>query len=164
MKNINILNFKLIEYENRWYNLEENCFVGGSIMEKSLVLIKPDAVRKGLIGKVLSKYEENGLKIIALKMERISEDFASRHYAEHIGKPFYEPLISFITSGPLCALVLEGDNAIEKIRNINGNTNPEVAKEGTIRRMYADNKTENCVHASDSKESAKREINLWFGK
>lgn len=132
-------------------------------MEKSLVLIKPDAVRKNLIGKIIGKYEENNLRVVALKMEKITEEFASKHYEEHIGKDFYIPLLNFITSGPLCALVLEGENAIERIREINGNTNPEKAKEGTIRKMYSSSKTENCVHASDSMDSAIREIKLWFG-
>ncbi len=133
-------------------------------MERSLVLIKPDAVRKNLIGKIISIYEGNNLKVIALRMENITKEFASKHYEEHIGKDFYMPLLDFITSGPLCALVLEGENAIERIREINGNTNPEKAKEGTIRKMYASGKTENCVHASDSLDSAKREIELWFGE
>ena len=132
-------------------------------MEKSLVLIKPDAVRKNIIGKIIGMYEENDLKVIALKMEKITEELASKHYEEHIGKVFYKPLIDFITSGPICALILEGKNAIEKIREINGSTNPEEAKEGTIRKLYATNNRENCVHASDSIESAKREIKLWFG-
>lgn len=133
-------------------------------MEKSLVLIKPDAVRKNLIGKIIGKYEDNNLKVIALKMEKITKEFASKHYEEHIGKDFYIPLLNFITSGPLCALVLEGENAIERIREINGSTNPEKAKEGTIRKMFSTNKTENCVHASDSVDSAKRELKLWFGE
>lgn len=133
-------------------------------MEKSLVLIKPDAVRKNLIGKIIGKYEDNNLKVIALKMEKITKEFASKHYEEHIGKDFYIPLLNFITSGPLCALVLEGENAIERIREINGSTNPEKAKEGTIRKMFSTNKTENCVHASDSIDSAKRELKLWFGE
>ena len=133
-------------------------------MEKSLVLIKPDAVRKNLIGKIISKYEESNLKVVNLKMEAITKEFASKHYEEHIGKDFYNPLIDFITSGPLCALVLEGENAIERIREINGSTNPEVANEGTIRKMYASSNRENCVHASDSENSAKREIELWFGE
>ena len=133
-------------------------------MEKSLVLIKPDAVKKNLIGKIISKYEENNLKVIDLRMEKITEKFASKHYKEHIGKDFYVPLLKFITSGPLCALVLEGENAIERIREINGNTDPEKAKAGTIRKSFSSNKTENCVHASDSLESSKREIKLWFGE
>lgn len=133
-------------------------------MERSLVLIKPDAVRKNLIGKIISMYEEKNLKVIALKMEKITEELASNHYEEHIGKVFYKPLIDFITSGPLCALILEGENAIKKIRDVNGITDPKEAKVGTIRNLYADSNRENCVHSSDSIESAKREIALWFGR
>ena len=131
-------------------------------MEKSLVLIKPDAVEKNLIGKIISHYENEGLKVIALRMERISKEAAALHYNEHKGKPFYEALIKFIIRNPLCALVIEGENAIEKIRKINGSTNPENAEEGTIRKLYALNNRENCVHSSDSIESANREIKLWF--
>lgn len=131
-------------------------------MERSLVLIKPDAVEKNIIGNIINMYEENDLKVVKLKMEKISEELAKKHYEEHIGKVFFESLIKFITRGPLCALVLEGTNAIEKIRKINGNTNLEIAEEGTIRKLYASNNTENCVHASDSLENAKKEINLWF--
>ena len=133
-------------------------------MEKSLVLIKPDAVRKNIIGKIIGMYEENDLKVIALKMEKITEELASKHYEEHIGKVFYKPLIDFITSGPLCALILEGENAIKKVRDINGSTDPKEAMIGTIRNLYADSNRENCVHASDSTESAEREIKLWFGE
>lgn len=131
-------------------------------MERSLVLIKPDAVEKNIIGKIISMYEENDLKVADLKMEKISRELATKHYEEHIGKVFFEPLIKFITRGPLCALIIEGQNAIEKIRKINGSTNLEIAEEGTIRKLYATSNSENCVHASDSLESAEREINLWF--
>ncbi|MBU5455111.1 nucleoside-diphosphate kinase [Caproiciproducens sp. MSJ-32] len=131
-------------------------------MERSLVLIKPDAVERKLVGKIINMYEENGLNIVKLKMETISRSFAAEHYRDHIGKSFYEPLIDFITKGPLCALVLEGENAIEKIRKINGSTDPAKAEEGTIRRLYGTSTRENCVHASDSVENAKREIELWF--
>ncbi len=131
-------------------------------MEKSLVLIKPDGVEQNVIGKVLSMYEENGLKISSLKMLKVDKEFAMKHYSEHIGKPFFNELINYITRGPICALVLEGDDAINKIRKINGATNPEKAEKGTIRALYGTNLTENCVHASDSKESAAREISLWF--
>ena len=131
-------------------------------MEKSLVLIKPDAVEKNLIGKIISHYENEGLKVIELRMEKISKEVAALHYNEHKGKPFYEGLIKFIIRNPLCALVIEGENAIEKIRKINGSTNPENAEEGTIRKLYALNNRENCVHSSDSIESANREIKLWF--
>lgn len=132
-------------------------------MEKTLVLIKPDAVKRNLIGKIIEKYESCGLSIAAIKMEQITSDFAAQHYQEHVGKPFYDGLVDFITSSPLCAMVLQGDNAIKKVREINGATNPEEADEGTIRRLYAESKSLNCVHASDSAESAAREVNLWFG-
>lgn len=131
-------------------------------MEKSLVLIKPDAVERNLIGEILSFYEKNGLKIIAMRMEKVSREIAEKHYAEHEGKFFYEPTIEFITRSPLVALIIEGENAIEKIRKINGATNPEKAEEGTIRKAYATATNRNCVHASDSTESAQREIALWF--
>lgn len=131
-------------------------------MEKSLVLIKPDAVEKNIIGKIINMYEVNDLKVVNFKMQKIDKELAIKHYEEHIGKVFFESLINFITRGPLCALILEGTNAIEKIRRINGSTNLEIAEEGTIRKLYASNNTENCVHASDSLENAKKEINLWF--
>ena len=131
-------------------------------MEKSLVLIKPDAVEKNIIGKIINMYEVNDLKVVNFKMQKIDKELAIKHYEEHIGKVFFESLINFITRGPLCALILEGTNAIEKIRKINGSTNLEIAEEGTIRKLYASNNTENCVHASDSLENAKKEINLWF--
>lgn len=131
-------------------------------MEKTLVLIKPDAVEKNIIGKIISAYEENGLKIIALKMEKVDKGLAELHYAEHKGKSFYNDLIEFITRSPLCALIVEGDNCIEKVRQINGATNPKEQKEGTIRKKYAKGITENCVHSSDSLESSKREIEIWF--
>lgn len=132
--------------------------------ERSLVLIKPDAVKKNVIGQILSCYEDVGLKIIALKMEKASLEVASKHYAIHKGKPFYNDLIKFITGGPLCALILEGEDAIAKIRKLNGNTNPLKAEEGTIRRYFGSSVTENCVHASDSLENAEIEIGIWFEK
>ncbi|MDU2703356.1 MAG: nucleoside-diphosphate kinase, partial [Clostridium sp.] len=98
------------------------------MLEKSLVLIKPDAVEKDIIGEIISYYEKAGLKIVALKMERANEELAEKHYAEHKGKPFYEGLIKFITRSPLCALIVEGDNAIESVRKINGATNPNEAE------------------------------------
>lgn len=131
-------------------------------MEKSLVLIKPDAVEKNLIGKIITHYEDEGLKIIALKMQNVSEEVAEKHYSEHKGKIFYDDLITFITRSPICALVIQGEESIQRIRKINGTTDPTKAEEGTIRRLYALNKSENCVHASDSLESAIREIELWF--
>lgn len=131
-------------------------------MEKSLVLIKPDGMEKNIIGKIISMYEEANLKVIELRMMTINKEFAMKHYKEHRGKSFFEELINFITRGPLCALILEGDNAIDKIRKINGATNPKKADKGTIRALYGKDSTENCVHASDSVESANREVELWF--
>lgn len=133
-------------------------------MEKSLVLIKPDGVEKRLIGKIIKMYEEDGLTISELKMLKVSKELGMKHYEEHKGKEFFDKLINYITRGPVCAMILEGDNAINRVRKINGATNPEVAEKGTIRYLYADNMTENCVHASDSNESAIRECNLWFNE
>lgn len=133
-------------------------------MDKTLVLIKPDAVEKNIIGKILTFYEDAGLKIIEMRMEKITRELAQIHYAEHEGKDFYDSLIDFITRSPLCALVLEGNNCIDKVREINGATNPKNQKPGTIRAEYATGMTENCVHASDSVESAKRELEIWFPK
>ncbi len=131
-------------------------------MERSLVLIKPDGVEKRLIGKIIKMYEEDGLTISELKMLKVPKELGMKHYEEHKGKEFFNKLINYITRGPVCAMILEGDNAINRVRKINGATNPEVAEKGTIRYLYADNMTENCVHASDSNESAIRECNLWF--
>ncbi|SHI35795.1 nucleoside diphosphate kinase [Clostridium cavendishii DSM 21758] len=131
-------------------------------MERSLVLIKPDAVERNLIGSIIQVYEDSGLKVIDIRIEQITEEFAKLHYKEHEGKSFFESLIKYITRSPLVAMVLEGENAIEVIRHVNGATDPNKAEEGTIRRLFALNKSENSVHASDSIESAKREINIWF--
>ncbi|WP_195989405.1 nucleoside-diphosphate kinase [Clostridium sp. D53t1_180928_C8] len=131
-------------------------------MEKTLVLIKPDAVEQNIIGDILSFYEKNGLKIVALKMELVERKIAEEHYSEHYGKSFYSSLIQFITRSPVCALILEGKECISKVREINGATNPKEQKAGTIRKKYAKGITENCVHASDSIESSKREIKIWF--
>lgn len=130
--------------------------------EDSLVLIKPDAVERDLIGKIINVYEEAGLKVKALKMLKVSEELAKVHYEEHKEKPFFDELISYITRSPICAMILEGDNAIEVIRKVNGATDPEKAADGTIRKLYAISKSENAVHASDCSESAEREMNLWF--
>ena len=131
-------------------------------MERTLVLIKPDAVEHNIFGKIISFYEDAGLKIIALKMEQVERKVAEEHYKEHYGKSFYNSLIEFITRSPLCALIVEGENCIDKVREINGATNPKEQKEGTIRKRYAKGITENCVHASDSIESSEREMKIWF--
>lgn len=130
---------------------------------RSLILIKPDGVEKNVVGNVLSMYEENNLKIVELKMVTITKEFAGEHYKEHKGKVFYDDLISFITRGPLvCAVLEDGEDIIEKVRAINGSTDPKEAAPGTVRALYGKDKTQNCVHASDSLESARREIDLWF--
>ncbi|MBD7909757.1 MULTISPECIES: nucleoside-diphosphate kinase [Clostridium] len=131
-------------------------------MERTLVLIKPDGVEQNIIGKIINFYEEAGLKIVALRMEKANEEVAMRHYEQHNDKFFYQDLIKYITRSPLCSLIIEGEGAIEKVRKINGSTNPIKAEKGTIRNLFAKSVTENCVHASDSLESAEREIAIWF--
>ncbi|MEG0370999.1 MAG: nucleoside-diphosphate kinase [Clostridium sp.] len=131
-------------------------------MEKTLVLIKPDAVEKNHIGDILSIYEKNGLKVIDIKMLTATEDIAKKHYADHIDKRFFKDLISYITRSPVIAIILQGDNAIEDVRNINGSTDPKNAAHGTIRNLYAVSKSENSVHASDCAKSADKEIAIWF--
>ena len=126
------------------------------------MLIKPDAVRRGLIGEVLGRFERKGLTVVALDQRTIDGATADRHYAEHVERDFYPPLRAFITSGPLVAMVLEGDEAISVIRGINGATDGRAAAAGTIRGDLSLSNRENLVHASDSPESAKREIALWF--
>lgn len=132
-------------------------------MERSLVLIKPDAVERNLIGKVISYYEEAGLKVVNIKMLQISRELAEKHYECHKGKDFYEKLIKYITRSPLCAMIVEGNDAIERVRKINGATRPDEAEYGTIRRAIGIDGTENSVHSSDSLENAQYEIKLWFG-
>lgn len=136
--------------------------------QKSLIIIKPDAVKRKLIGKIINRFEENNLNIKALKMLTITKELAEQHYAEHKGKDFYTNLIDFITSGKSVAFILEGENAIPFIRELVGATNPAEAEDGTIRGDFKETPiksvTENMVHASDSLESAEREIDLFFGK
>lgn len=133
-------------------------------MEKTLVLIKPDAFGKNHCGDILKRYEDEGLKIVAAKVMQMDKKIAAIHYAEHVEKPFYPDLVEFMTSAPLMALVLGGENAISKVREINGATNPAKAAEGTIRKLYAESVTKNAVHASDSPESAAREIKIFFSE
>jgi nucleoside-diphosphate kinase len=130
--------------------------------QRTLVLIKPDAVRRGLVGNVLSRFESKGLSLVALEQRHIDGEQADRHYAEHVERDFYPPLRAFVTSGPLVALVLEGDEAIEVVRAINGATDGRKAAPGTIRGDLSLSNRENLVHGSDSPESAEREIALWF--
>lgn len=131
-------------------------------MERSLVLIKPDGVEKKVIGKIISFYEESGLNISNLKLLKADRKIAEEHYSEHKDKPFFENLVKFITRSPLCAIILEGEEVIKKVRELNGSTNPLEAKDGTIRKLYGNSISENCVHSSDSIESAEREIKIWF--
>lgn len=130
--------------------------------QRTFVIIKPDAVRRGLVGAVLARYEAKGLGIAAMEARTIDAEFAAKHYAEHVGRPYYEALASFMTSGPVVALILEGEEAIEVVRGLNGATNGIVAVPGTIRGDYSLSNRENVVHASDSPQSAEREIALWF--
>lgn len=131
-------------------------------MSRTLVLLKPDTVRRGLIGNVLSRFEAKGLTILAMEHRQIDGALADQHYAEHVERDFYPPLRAFVTSGPLVALVLEGDSAIEVVRAINGATDGRAAAPGTIRGDLSLSNRENLVHGSDSEESAEREIAIWF--
>lgn len=130
--------------------------------ERSFVLIKPDAVRRGLVGAVLSRFESKGLQIVAMELRQVDGELADAHYAEHVEKDFYPPLRAFIQSGPSVALVVEGDQAIETVRLLNGATDGRKAAPGTIRGDWSLSNRENLVHGSDSPESAAREIALWF--
>jgi nucleoside-diphosphate kinase len=130
--------------------------------ERTLVLLKPDAVRRGLVGEVLSRFEAKGLTMVAMELRSIDASVADRHYAEHVEKDFYPPLRDFVTSGPLVAAVLEGDEAVDVVRAINGATDGRKAAPGTIRGDLSLSNRENLVHGSDSPESAAREIGLWF--
>ncbi len=131
-------------------------------MEKTLVLVKPDGVKKKVCGEVISRFERKGLSIDAIRMETVSMELAKKHYAVHEGKPFFNGLIEFITSGPLLAMVISGENAIAAVRQINGATNPIEAVPGSIRGDFATSIDENIVHASDAPETAAQEIALWF--
>jgi nucleoside-diphosphate kinase len=132
-------------------------------IERSLVIIKPDAVQRGLIGQILARYEQRGLKIAALKLEVVSRETAERHYGEHQGKPFFAGLVDYITSAPSVLLILEGPDAIAITRTTNGATRPTEAAPGTIRADFGLTIGRNLVHASDSVESAAREVEIFFG-
>jgi nucleoside-diphosphate kinase len=132
------------------------------VSERTLVLIKPDAVSRGLVGEILARFERKGLVIEAMTVREMDGDLADLHYAEHVTKPFYPPLRAFMTGGPLVALILAGDRAIEVVRGLTGATDGRVAAPGTIRGDLSLSNRENLVHASDSVDSAKREIALWF--
>lgn len=132
------------------------------MIERSFVMIKPDGVHRGLIGEIISRFERRGIKIVAAKMMRIQKELAERHYSEHKGKSFFEGLVEYVTSSPVICLVLEGANVISVARVMTGMTNPQDAAPGTIRGDFAMQTGRNVIHASDSSESAKREIELFF--
>ena len=132
-------------------------------MKQTLVLCKPDAVERGLVGEIISRFEQKGMKINALRMLVIGPDLAEKHYAEHIGKPFYDDLVSFIGRSPAVAMVIEGpDDTWKIVRKMMGSTNAAEAEPGTIRGDFSALFTENLVHGSDSAESAEREISIFF--
>ena len=133
-------------------------------MEQTLVLCKPDAVERSLVGEIISRFEKKGLKIVALRMLVITPDLAEKHYAEHVGKPFYDDLVDFIGRSPAVAMVIEGpEDTWEIVRKMMGSTNAAQAESGTIRGDFSALFTENLVHGSDSAESAEREIKIFFG-
>ncbi|HEX8083798.1 MAG TPA: nucleoside-diphosphate kinase [Solirubrobacteraceae bacterium] len=131
-------------------------------MERTLILVKPDAFARNLTGEIIARFENKGLRIVALKHMHVSEDLAKQHYAEHEGKPFFGELVDFITSSPLVAMVLEGNDAIRAARQVIGATNPLEAAPGSIRGDFAVEVGKNMVHGSDSPESAQREAKLFF--
>lgn len=133
-------------------------------MERTFVAIKPDGVRRKLSAKILQRFLDKGYNIVGLKKMNVSLELAEKHYGEHVGKPFYPGLIKYITSGPIIAMVLEGVNVVEQARRMMGATNPHVAEIGTIRADFAQIMENNVVHGSDSVESAKREIALFFNE
>jgi nucleoside-diphosphate kinase len=132
-------------------------------MQRTLIIFKPDCVQRRLVGQILQRYEAKGLRIAALKLMQVDRALGEKHYAEHRGKPFFEGLIEFITAGPVIVGVLEGNEAVSVVRSLLGATNGVAAEPGTIRGDFSISKQNNLVHGSDSEESAKREIALWFG-
>ena len=131
-------------------------------MDRTLILVKPDAFARGLTGEIIARFERKGLRIVALRHMRVDDALAQRHYAEHEGKPFFGELVEFITGGPLVAMVLEGYEAVTAARQVIGATNPLEASPGSIRGDFALEVTYNLVHGSDSDNTAEREIGLWF--
>ncbi len=130
--------------------------------QRTLVLLKPDSVRRGLMGEIIGRYEAKGLRVVAMELRTIDGEQADRHYAEHVERDFYPPLRLFVTSGPLVAMVLEGDAAVDVVRALNGATDGRQAAPGSVRGDLSLSNRENLVHGSDSPESAEREIALWF--
>ena len=133
-------------------------------MQQTLVLLKPDAVERKLVGEIISRLEKRGLKIVAMKMIRMDEALAKRHYAIHEGKSFFDELVEFITSGPIVAAVFEGKDAVTEVRSVMGATDPADAVPGTIRADLAEDIGHNLIHGSDSEETAEKEIKLFFSK
>ena len=133
-------------------------------MERTFVMVKPDGVQRGLTGEIISRFEKRGLKVAALKMMLITQALAAEHYEEHMDKPFFAELVSFITSGPVAAMVLEGENVIAVVRSMMGATDPKESAPGTIRGDYALQINRNIIHGSDSPASAQREIMLFFNE
>ncbi|MDQ6817675.1 MAG: nucleoside-diphosphate kinase [Actinomycetota bacterium] len=131
-------------------------------MQRTLILVKPDAFARRLTGEIIARFERKGLTLIAMRLMMMTRDLAERHYAEHEGKPFYEGLVAFITSGPLVAMVLEGEDAVRAARQVIGATNPLEATTGSIRGDYAVEVGQNLVHGSDAEQSAAREVALFF--
>lgn len=131
-------------------------------MEKTFVCIKPDGVQRALIGEIIKRFENRGMVLVAAKLIVVQKELAEKHYAEHAGKPFYNGLINYITSGPVFAMVWEGDDVIKAVRQTVGATRPTEAAPGTIRHDFGLKMDRNLIHASDSPESAEREINIWF--
>ena len=132
------------------------------VKERTFVMIKPDAVQRGLVGNILKRFENKGIKIVALKMVSVDRDLAEKHYGVHKGKPFFEPTVEYIISSPVVAMVLEGENVINMVRKMMGKTNPQEAEMGTIRGDLGQFIGRNIVHGSDGPDTAKFEINLWF--
>ena len=132
------------------------------MLERTFVMVKPDGVQRGVVGEIVGRFERRGLKISAMKMMRIPRELAERHYEEHRDKPFFEPLLNYITSGPVVCMVLEGENVVAVARAMMGKTNPQDAMPGTIRADLAQVTGRNIVHGSDSPENARRELKLFF--
>ena len=130
--------------------------------QRTFVMIKPDAVQRGFIGEIINRFEKKGLKIVAMKMVSVNKDLAEKHYSVHKGKPFFVPTVKYITSSPVVAMVLEGFNSIEMVRNMMGKTNPAEAISGSIRGDFGQFIGRNIIHGSDGSDTAKFEINLWF--
>jgi len=130
--------------------------------ERTFVMIKPDAVQRGLVGDIISRFERKGIKLVAMKLASVSRELAEKHYGIHKGKPFFDPTVKYITSSPVVAMILEGNNAIEMVRGMMGATDPQKADIGTIRGDFGQFIGRNIVHGSDGPDTAEFEMNLWF--